>query len=225
MPADGRGYTRPASLVSVWSTAPFLLNNTLGRFEWEPSVEARMRSFNDSIEKLLWPEKREKDSMLGDKIPGLIDRTTATSYLRVPSGYLPEGLRGIEGRGREWFPWLFGEEGVEIGPIPAGTPVNLLANLRLISESTATGDRARHLREVLALLKRGKDDLKALPPNASDEQARAEFADLVEPLLSLSTCPDFIVNRGHYFGTGFSGEENGLSDADKRALIEFLKTF
>ncbi len=225
MPAGGRGYTRPASLVSVWSTAPFLLNNTLGRFEWEPSVEARMRSFNDSIEKLLWPEKRERDSLLGDKIPGVIDRTTATSYLRVPSGYLPGTLRGIEGRGREWFPWLFGEDGVEIGPIPKGTPVNLLANLQLLSESTATGDRARHLREVLALLKQGKDDLKSLPPNATDEQARAAFADLVEPLLSLSTCPDFIVNRGHYFGTSLMSEEHGLSDSDKRALIEFLKTF
>ena len=225
MPAGGRGYTRPASLVSVWSTAPFLLNNTLGRFEWEPSVEARMRSFEDSIEKLLWPEKREKDSLLGDKIPGVIDRTTATSYLRVPSGYLPDGLRGIEGRGREWFPWLFGDEGVEIGPIPKGTPVNLLANLQLLSESTATGDRARHLRDVLSLLRKGKDDLKSLPPNATDDQARAAFADLVEPLLGLSTCPDFIVNRGHYFGTSFLGEENGLPDSDKRALIEFLKTF
>jgi hypothetical protein len=225
MPAGGRGYTRPPSLLSVWSTAPFLINNTLGRFEWEPSVEARMRSFDDSIEKLLWPERREKDSLLGDKIPGVIDRTTATSYLRAPSGYLPAGLRGIQGTGREWFPWLFNDEGVEIGPIPAGTPVNLLANLRLISESTATGDRASHLRDVLSLLKRIKDDLKSLPPNATDEQARAEFADLVDPLLNLSTCPDFIVNRGHYFGTGRTGEENALSDADKRALIEFLKTF
>ena len=36
MPAGGRGYTRPPSLVSLWSTAPFLLNNTVGRFEIEP---------------------------------------------------------------------------------------------------------------------------------------------------------------------------------------------
>ena len=34
----------------------------------------------------------------------------------------------------------------------------------------------------------------------------------------MSKCPDFIVNRGHLFGTT-------LPDADKRALIEFLKTF
>ena len=45
LPAGGRGYIRPASLVSVWSTAPFLQNNTVGPFEWSPSVEARMRSF------------------------------------------------------------------------------------------------------------------------------------------------------------------------------------
>ena len=43
MPAGGRGYTRPPSLISLWSTAPFLLNNTVGRFETSPSVEARMR--------------------------------------------------------------------------------------------------------------------------------------------------------------------------------------
>ena len=39
----GRGYTRPASLVSMWSTAPFLQNNSVGRFEPSPAVDARMR--------------------------------------------------------------------------------------------------------------------------------------------------------------------------------------
>jgi hypothetical protein len=37
-----------------------------------------------------------------------------------------------------------------------------------------------------------------------------------------------VVNRGHYFGTDqLNKDENerGLSDEDKRALIEFLKTF
>ncbi len=33
MPGGGRGYTRPASLVSLWSTAPFLQNNSVGPFE------------------------------------------------------------------------------------------------------------------------------------------------------------------------------------------------
>ena len=48
-----------------------------------------MGSFQDPIEKMLWPEKRDKDSLLGDKVPGMIDRTTVTSYLRVPGGYFP----------------------------------------------------------------------------------------------------------------------------------------
>jgi hypothetical protein len=44
-------------------------------------------------------------------------------------------------------------------------------------------------------------------------------------MLKLSKCPDFVVNRGHYFGTNLSPDGAGLSDDDKRALIEFLKTF
>ena len=43
--------------------------------------------------------------------------------------------------------------------------------------------------------------------------------------MKLSKCPDHIINRGHYFGTSYFKEEPALSDADKRALIEYLKTF
>jgi hypothetical protein len=39
----------------------------------------------------------------------------------------------------------------------------------------------------------------------------------VPDLLKVSKCPDFILNRGHTFGSE-------LADEDKRALIEFLKT-
>ena len=41
----------------------------------------------------------------------------------------------------------------------------------------------------------------------------------------VSKCPDFVVNRGHYFGTSYFKEEPALSDDDKRALIEYIKTF
>jgi hypothetical protein len=61
-------------------------------------------------------------------------------------------------------------------------------------------------------------DLKALPRGATDEQARQVFANVGEQLFALSKCPDYVVNRGHYFGSN-------LSDADKTALISFLKTF
>jgi hypothetical protein len=225
MPGGGRGYTRPPSLASLWSTAPFLLNNSVGKFDPSPSVEARMRSFQDSIEKMLWPERRERDSVLGDRIPGTIDRTTTRSYVRVAAGYLPDFLRPMLGLFQRYLPWLFGEGGIEIGPIPAGTPVNLLASLNLVPDGVDTAERLKHDKELLALLVKVRRDLKELPPGASDEEARKVFAGLVGPLMDLSKCPDFVVNRGHYFGTDLFKEEPGLSDQDKRALIEFLKTF
>jgi hypothetical protein len=57
-PADGRGYYRTPSLISIWATAPFLHNNSVGQFNGDPSVKGRIEAFNDAIEKLLWPEKR-----------------------------------------------------------------------------------------------------------------------------------------------------------------------
>jgi hypothetical protein len=237
MPAGGRGYTRPASLVSLWSTAPYLLNNTVGklspnqdvykRYEYtpSPSVQDRLFSFHDGITKLLWPEKREKDSLLGDKGVMLIDRTTHRSYLRVPNGYLPPALQSLTSWTSRIAPKLFGAEGLEIGPIPAGTPVNLLANLQLLSESPDLGPRAEHDKQLLEVVVVLKRDLKALPSNATDEDARRVFANSVDRLINMSTCPDYEVNRGHYFGTDkLSSEEPGLTDAEKFALIEFLKT-
>jgi hypothetical protein len=224
MPAGGRGYTRPASLVSLWSTAPFLLNNSVGAFDPSPSVAARLGSFQSSIEQMLWPEKRDKDLLLGDKVPGRIDRTTASSYLRVPAGFLPEKLQPLLGFGNRFLPAAFGEAGIEIGPIPKGTPVNLLANLQIALDTTDLGDRLKHDKEVLEVLIKAKRDLKSLRDGATDDDARKAFANLVEPMLALNKCPDFVVNRGHYFGTDRFAEEPGLSDDDKRALIEFLKT-
>jgi hypothetical protein len=224
MPAGGVGYTRPASLISLWSTAPLLQDNTVGKFEPSPAVEARMRSFQDSIEKLLWPERRDKDPVLGDKIPGVIDRTTARSYVRVAAGYLPEPLRPLLGPLHRYVPWLFGEGGVEIGPIPAGTPVGLLSNLELILDRADTAERAKHAAQIGEVALKLKRALKALPAGASDEEARKVYAELGPLLLSNSKCPDLVVGRGHYFGTDAFKEEPGLSDADKRALIEFLKT-
>ena len=225
MPAGGRGYTRPPSLISLWSTAPFLLNNSVGKFNPSPSVAARMESFQNSIEQMLWPEKRDKDSLLGDKVPGTIDRTTQTSWLRVPGGYLPDFLKPLLPRLNRWFPSIFGEGGVQLGPIPKGTPVDLLANLDLLGEDKDMMGKLEHQKKVLELLMKMKYDVVTMPTGASDEEAKQKFANLVPGLLELSKCPDYVVNRGHYFGTSNFQEEPGLSDDDKRALIEFLKTF
>jgi hypothetical protein len=188
-------------------------------------VEARLDSFQDSIEKMLWPEKRDKDSVLGDKVPGLIDRTTTKSYLRVAMGYVPDNLKGALDLGARWFPKFFGDGGIEIGPIPAGTPVGLLSNLNLLADDSDVVGRVDHDAKLLELVVKIKHDLAALPKDASDEEGRKILANLVEPLMNLSKCPDYVVNRGHYFGTSKFSQEPGLSDDDKRALIEFLKTF
>jgi len=207
MPGGGRGYTRPASLVSLWSSAPFLLNNSMGRFYWSGSVEDRMKSFDDGIQKMLWPEKRDGERQYvtasGKMVPGVIDRTRTMSSLRVARGYLPQILRP------------FFKEDIEIGPIPERTPVNLLANI----DSTASGLK---LFGIFAKLKRA---LRSLPDNPTNEQAIEAFKGSVDELLEVNKCPDFVINRGHYFGTDYFSEEPGLSDEEKRALIEFLKTF
>jgi hypothetical protein len=218
MPAGGRGYTRVPSLISVWATAPFLLNNSVGRFNQSPSVEARMASFDDSITKMLWPEKREKDAVLGDKIPGVIDRTGVTSWLRVPTGYLPDVLKDTQDVLQLIAPKLFNQGGIEIGPIPAGTPVDLLANFDPLPQSTNFRERLAHDKAVVKAVVQLVRDLKALPPGATDEQARQIFSNVGEQLFALSKCPDYVVNRGHYFGSN-------LGDGDKKALIAFLKTF
>ena len=60
----------------------------------------------------------------------------------------------------------------------------------------------------------------------TDPQKRESLAnEFQSKLYSENKCPDFVVNRGHYFGTDKLGEEPGLSDVDKEALISFLKTF
>jgi hypothetical protein len=163
--------------------------------------------------------------VLGDKVPGAIDRTTERSYLRVASGYLPNFLQGLRGPLVRWFPWLFNDEGIEIGPIPKGTPVGLLTNLNVVPETRDPVERVKYQAKVLALLVRAKHDLKNLPPGVSDEEVAKAFSNITQPLMELNKCQDLVVNRGHYFGTSYFTQEPPLSDEDKRALIEYLKTF
>ena len=78
LPAGGRGYYRTPSLVSVWASAPYLHNNSVGIYTKDPSVHGRVVAFMDGIEKLLWPERR-----LGIQS---IPVTTTPSRVRLSSG-------------------------------------------------------------------------------------------------------------------------------------------
>ena len=222
MPAGGRGYTRPPSLVSLWSTAPFLLNNSVGHFEESPSVEARLRSFEDSIHKMLWPEDRDQDEELGSRIPGMIQRTTQTSYIKIATGYLPDALQSLVRESE----LLDENKNLVIGPIPKGTPVGLLTNINPLSETRDPAERLEYEKKLLKLVIQLGRDLKKLGQQPSDAEARKVFSNVVNQMLDLSKCPDLIVNRGHYFGTDMAaGGEPALSDDEKQALIAFLKRF
>ena len=141
MPAGGRGYTRPPSLVSVWSTAPFLLNNyggsvRSGARRWK----RRMRSFKTSIEQMLWPEKRDQDAVLGDKVPGMIDRTTQQSFLRVSPRLCAGTAAWHVGIGQAGCcPGLFGSGGIELGPDTSANPRRSAGQPEILSEDPIGG--------------------------------------------------------------------------------------
>ena len=75
-----------------------------------------------------------------------------------------------------------------------------------------------------------KTVLQAYVDGVLQGQPREEFAELrtknhalgqqrlMEKLVEVNMCPDFIEDRGHTYGSE-------LSDDDKRALIEYMKQF
>lgn len=275
---NGRGYTRPASLISLWSTAPFLLNNSVGHIEYyeaaedaygnysgaageyayeksdyshegkgyqhmypdtyqkayggvdpyNPGVSSRMAVFYDSINKMLNPDQRRMDGETATPVPGYIYRTTAASCVKIPAGYIP-GAKTFGGLLNWIAPWAFEKNGdFKAGPFPEGMPVNLLVNTKIIPDH----DEEMGFDHLMKLARLGLDFLsvaKELGGTCTPEElvtpavkahAKSVFynSNLVNSLLNLSKCPDYVVNRGHYFGVE-------LSDDDKQALIAYLKTF
>jgi hypothetical protein len=140
------------------------------------------------VTKLLWPEKRlAKNS---------IWRTQDECALSLRKEFVPLPLRALA----DADGW------VRIGPIPKGTPINLLANLE------------PNLKQLVVLKLKIAKALAAIKLlNLSPEDSTAELIKLVPELLAANKCPDFVEDKGHYFGAD-------LPDSDKLALIEFLKT-
>jgi len=235
MPGGGRGFTRVPSLVSVWSTAPFLLNNRLGPYSGDTSVEGRMKVFNASIEQLLWPEKRDHEA----SFDGYIVRTTETSNLNIPVRSVPVELKSlVDFLPPDPFRRLFDTDGnFKLGPVPKGFPIALAAGYQPLADRATLEEKNAYAVNFALLLKKFVANWPSLDVS-DDAKLLAWTANLREPLLKLNKCPDFVVNRGHYFGTAKFNETDGLSadekafgtepplsDDDKRALIEFIKTF
>ncbi len=284
IPDGGRGYLRPPSLISAWSTAPFLQNNALGKLDIRGTVEGRMLSFNDSMNKLLNPEQRANpvapyslgrptravfyQTNSGDQLPGNIDVTTEESFIKIPRGYLPNFIFDIIKKAsdadpiakktflKKGFEYLtvadksketpkekekrqiasinmlsanvdakeMGDE-IWIGPIPAGVPVNLVANISL---EASVGNL---IRLNQALFKLVTTTIQIRKQQLKGPSALNYFMTHAAPgLIEVSKCTDFVVDRGHYFGTKFSPDNReansgGLSPEEKAALIEYVKYF
>jgi hypothetical protein len=104
-------------------------------------------------------------------------------------------------------------EGLRLGPIPEGVPINVLANFN----PEATPDQKAAALDALTdfFLKYQKPDAN------TKEQRRLEFEERVAPaLLNASKCPDFVTDRGHDYEF-----IRHLTDDEKRELIALLKTF
>jgi hypothetical protein len=266
-------------------------------------VAARMRSFDDSIHQLLWPEKRERDAKFGNAVPGTIDRVAGDAYLTVPPGYLPGVIQSTMGFWSWLAPGVFTDGvrkydfkgattvgsmsvtdvdvsaplmtfyagapvsgpgiapdsrvvvfdtatktltldrpataagrnaalhtdvpdvGIRVGPLPVGMPINLLAGVELASETPAWTDWIKHTTNLVGGLWNVKSHWVTYATTSDAAEKDKALDKLQSELLALDKCPDFVINRGHYFGTDQFKEEPGLSDADKEALIAFLKTF
>ena len=218
VPSPGRGYYRPASLVSVWSSAPLLHNNALGKHVHGVSVDERMEAFDDAIAKLLWPERRAGVAGNTDGADGQstsLWRTTQESWLKLPESYIDSrALRRLLRKHLETDP-ATGARYFAFGPIPKGTPVNLLANTNAeLGGVRKARDLARLLIDAVKVMK----EIKREGLTGDVATTRWLESKVVEELYALNSCPDFLEDRGHYFGTD-------LPDADKRALIEYVKTF
>jgi len=298
LPGGGRGYIRPPSLISIWSTAPFFNNNTLGPFRYEGTVKARMDSFYTSMDWLLNPEKRGKShwdgkgekivsyAINGKEAKGIVDVFEGKTFINIPKAYFPpflynlipksfkqESLKGTEFlnsyRGvasikrerrkkeksviSQFLSWTGGifkskanrkisseensysegsygstyedsadylnnpdqlGERLVIGPLPKGIPVNLIANMNLEASKIDLLAAVTSLVKAIGASKKINDE---------KESAKVFMEIAGEALLKVSKCGDFIVNKGHYFGTKYIKNGKGLSKKEQEALIEFIK--
>lgn len=206
---NGPGYYRPPSLVSIWSSAPFLHNNAVGvdptrakELRGKVDTDARMAAFDDGIRQMLWMTPAPRGQQIWT--------TSQKSWIYVPMSYLPKFLGDHI---RHSHPHLIdmSNDSLKLGPIPAGTPINLLANTNLDPGVGNAIDRTKLLFTVLDVLDEIRDKGDA-------EAAQIMKEKLVPRFLALNKCPDFYEDKGHEFG-------RNLSNDDKLALIALLKTF
>jgi hypothetical protein len=85
------GYYRTPSLVNLWTSAPFLHNNELGLYNGRVDVEGRLEAFNDAMDKLLNPQRRNgkiRATNRSSKVSDAINLGVVKLSLPLPQGAL-----------------------------------------------------------------------------------------------------------------------------------------
>jgi hypothetical protein len=167
----------------VRHSAPYLHNNSVGEYNGDPSIAGRMAAYEDGMSKLLWPERR---------------RDLASVKVTTEDSNLPDLFPFLKTLDPELAAFEFG---AELLRVPKGTPINLITN---VHPKDAKSVLMAYLNGVLD--GRPKEEFNKLQTiNCGKGQAA-----MLKRLLEVSTCPDFIEDKGHYYG-------HDLSDEDKRA--------
>ena len=170
-------FYRTPTLVSIWATAPYLHNNSVGTYNGDPSVKGRVEAFEDGMDKLLNPEKR-----LG--VRSIKVTTVETS--------IPEIFPELKSMKR------FNKMNLKILQMPKGTPINLIMNLnvhrvpRLIEayiKGVLNGEPRSHFDSLI------------------DRRREAGIQAMMAEMVKVSTDPDYIEDRGHNYGTKLSDRE------------------
>jgi cytochrome c5 len=87
IPGGGPGFYRTASLTSIWATAPYLHNNSVGTYVKDPSVKGRMTAFTDGMVKMLWPERRlGVQSIPVTTVESVVTISGTKRQVRIPAG-------------------------------------------------------------------------------------------------------------------------------------------
>src|SRR5712671_2350248 len=158
-----KSFYRTPTLVSIWATAPYLHNNSVGEHNGDPSIAGRMAAYEDGMSKLLWPERRQglasiKVTTEDSKLPDLFPLLKTLDPELAAFDFDPELLR-----------------------VPKGTPINLITN---VHPKDAKSVLMAYVNGVLD--GQPKEEFNKLE-TINRGKGRAA---MLERLLEVSTCPD-----------------------------------
>lgn len=196
--AGGPGFYRNISLLSVWAHAPFMHNNALGPEFCTPNNKQEWACVDrdPSVEaRIARYEASMRDMLYPEERIPKITRTTENIGLTLK------------------FPLTQIQVPTPITlNLPKGTPVALLGSLDL---PRFANDQINGLKDKLE----GKNVIEAT--KILTEHVKGLLATnekLIENLSQYTNCQDLVENKGHTFGAE-------LSDAEKTALIQYMKNF